>query len=111
MWHCFYIKVLECVNGDYGDYNDILREESKKPEWHYKNNNSIRPLEANNEVQVIKMSENSDASVTFTASKHIYPPPEWMRLWMLVGRCHVQILRDWVSNSINRSFISNINKK
>ncbi|XP_037881805.1 ATP-binding cassette sub-family G member 1 isoform X1 [Glossina fuscipes] len=87
--------LLECVNGDYGDYNDILREESTKPEWHYNNNNSIRPLEANNEVQVIKMSENSDASLTFTASKHIYPPPEWMRLWMLVGRCHVQILRDW----------------
>ncbi|KAI9586388.1 hypothetical protein GQX74_002235 [Glossina fuscipes] len=82
--------LLECVNGDYGDYNDILREESTKPEWHYNNNNK-----ANNEVQVIKMSENSDASLTFTASKHIYPPPEWMRLWMLVGRCHVQILRDW----------------
>uniref|UniRef100_A0A1A9V888 ABC transporter domain-containing protein n=1 Tax=Glossina austeni TaxID=7395 RepID=A0A1A9V888_GLOAU len=87
--------LLECVNGDYGDYNDVLREESEKPEWNYKNNNSIRPLEANNEVQVIKMSENTDAFVTFTASKHIYPPPEWMRLWMLVGRCHVQILRDW----------------
>uniref|UniRef100_A0A1A9WKJ0 ABC transporter domain-containing protein n=1 Tax=Glossina brevipalpis TaxID=37001 RepID=A0A1A9WKJ0_9MUSC len=94
--------LLECVNGDYGDFVDVLKEESQKAEWYYNNNNksNMRTLEAGNEIQVPKMSGTSEVSVTFDATKHIYPPPEWMRLWMLVGRCHVQILRNWTTTHL-----------
>lgn len=95
--------MLECVNGDYGDYTNALAEAAKKPEWRhdYDDSDSVPAMD---EVQVVKISSSrtndnnvkNKLSHSSISSKHMYPPPEWMRLWLLMGRCHVQIYRDWV---------------
>ncbi|KAM7353103.1 ATP-binding cassette sub-family G member 1 isoform 1-T4 [Cochliomyia hominivorax] len=94
--------LLECVNGDYGDYTNALAEAATQPEWKYDYIDSDSMSSSLKNVQIVKMSETSkydndkkSLSITQTANKHMYPPPEWMRLWLLIGRCHVQIFRDW----------------
>lgn len=98
---CF-ILVLECVNGDYGEFTKELNEAALRQEWchDYQYSDSSSSL---NNVQVVKMSEPYEQydckkrlSLSHTLNKHMYPPPEWVRLWLLIGRCHVQIFRDWV---------------
>lgn len=83
-----------------------MAEAAKKPEWRhdYHNGDDTRSSLANNEVPVVKMSTTSSeyngktrSSQSYSSTKHMYPPPEWMRLWLLIGRCHVQIFRDWVN--------------
>lgn len=98
---------MECVNGDYGDYTNVLAEAAAKPEWKHDYQAIDMVSSTLKEVQIVKMSEASElyngkrrfslAHNHNNNNKHLYPPPEWMRLWLLIGRCHVQIFRDWVS--------------
>jgi len=94
--------LLECVNGEFGDYTDELAESAKNPQWRYDQVEEENVTNHLNEVQIIKMVEATtpkriSPSVTppMSTTKHIYPPPEWVRLWLLIGRCHVQFFRDW----------------
>lgn len=84
---------MECVNGDYGDYVKVLAIEAKNPEWCY----------ANLEQRLNRINKDLDSDLDHTnlqnSTKHIYPPPEWIRLWLLISRCHIQIIRDWVINN------------
>ena len=104
---CFtFLSVLECVNGDYGEYTKELNEEALKPEWNHEYQQLTDSASSLNNVQVVKMSEpyaqfdcKKRLSLSQAFNKHIYPPPEWMRLWLLIGRCHVQIFRDWVCSN------------
>lgn len=95
--------MLECVNGDYGDYTMALAEAAQKPEWRHDYNRSRPAIMASDKIVEANLGITSNGKVlhaqeTFSNnSSHLYPPPEWMRLWLLIGRCHVQIFRDWVS--------------
>ncbi|XP_017466229.1 PREDICTED: ATP-binding cassette sub-family G member 1 [Rhagoletis zephyria] len=97
--------LLECVNGEYGDHTDGLAVAALQPKWrHDYDADAQQHLDGLNGVQIVKMIESQQAaekphspSITppMSATKHVYPPPEWMRLWLLIGRCHVQFYRDW----------------
>uniref|UniRef100_T1PFN6 ABC-2 type transporter n=1 Tax=Musca domestica TaxID=7370 RepID=T1PFN6_MUSDO len=93
--------LLECVNGDYGDYTMALAEAAQKPEWRHDYNRSRPAIMASDKIVEANLEITSNGKVlhaqeTFSNnSSHLYPPPEWMRLWLLIGRCHVQIFRDW----------------
>ncbi|XP_061388837.1 ATP-binding cassette sub-family G member 1-like [Musca vetustissima] len=97
--------LLECVNGDYGDYTMALAEAAQKPEWRHNYNRSRSAImasdkivEANTGVSVPsngKLLHSATDAFSNRSSSHFYPPPEWVRLWLLIGRCHVQIFRDW----------------
>jgi len=107
------ISVLECANGDYGDQTEALAEAAKDIRWRYdqqlmqgedadapsetqvaKFNESQSPGQVQVQVQKIEI-QNMESSKDLT--KHTYPPTEYMRLWLLIGRCHLQFFRDWVS--------------
>ncbi|XP_075152182.1 ATP-binding cassette sub-family G member 1 [Haematobia irritans] len=89
--------LLECVNGDYGDYTNALAEAAQKPEWRHFNSRSRTAIAAGDKISEASGETNGKHmnSNTALATSHIYPPPEWIRLWLLIGRCHVQIFRDW----------------
>ncbi|XP_004531236.1 ATP-binding cassette sub-family G member 1 [Ceratitis capitata] len=98
--------LLECVNGEYGDHTEVLATAARQPEWRHDHTQDPQHLEGLSGEEIAKMSELQrraegkkllTPSVTppSSVSKHIYPPPEWMRLWLLIGRCHVQFFRDW----------------
>ncbi|EDV57509.1 ATP-binding cassette sub-family G member 1 [Drosophila erecta] len=103
--------LLECANGDYGDQTEALAEAAKDIRWRYdqqlmqgetadepsetqvaKFNESQSPGQVQVQVQKIEI-QNMESSKDLT--KHIYPPTEYMRLWLLIGRCHLQFFRDW----------------
>ncbi|XP_018804492.1 PREDICTED: ATP-binding cassette sub-family G member 1 isoform X1 [Bactrocera latifrons] len=97
--------LLECVNGDYGDHTDDLAAAARQPKWRC-DYDAEQPqhLDGLNGVQIVKIMESKRGGVKqlspsitppISATKHVYPPPEWMRLWLLIGRCHVQFFRDW----------------
>ncbi|TMW51269.1 hypothetical protein DOY81_003655 [Sarcophaga bullata] len=93
--------LLECVNGDYGEYTKELNEAALKPEWNHEYQLMDSSSSLNN-IPMVKMSDpyaqfdcKKRLSLSHAFNKHIYPPPEWIRLWLLIGRCHVQIFRDW----------------
>ncbi|XP_030382849.1 ATP-binding cassette sub-family G member 1 [Scaptodrosophila lebanonensis] len=94
--------LLECVNGDYGDYTEALAECSKDSRWCYDQELLQDSAEPPSEAQVAKFNELrgqppklTKAEPTNELTRHTYPPPEWMRLWLLIGRCHLQFFRDW----------------
>lgn len=90
------LLVLECVNGDHGDYTSILAEAAMKPEWGHNYNSSRSAITNGDKVTEAVAEANGKNAHTPMSTSHVYPPPEWMRLWLLIGRCHVQIFRDWV---------------
>ncbi|XP_030561814.1 ATP-binding cassette sub-family G member 1 isoform X1 [Drosophila novamexicana] len=92
--------LLECVNGDFEDHTEALTECAKDTRWRYD------VSETPSETQVAKFNESHSqgqaaqpkiqkVDSTKELVKHTYPPPEWMRLWLLIGRCHLQFFRDW----------------
>lgn len=96
-----HVTVLECVNGDFEDHTEALTECAKDTRWRYD------VSETPSETQVAKFNEShtqgqaaqpkiQKVDSTKELVKHTYPPPEWMRLWLLIGRCHLQFFRDWV---------------
>ncbi|KAH8267433.1 hypothetical protein KR018_001930, partial [Drosophila ironensis] len=99
--------LLECVNGDYGDHIEALAENAKDSRWRYDQQlMDGEDAEAPSETQVAKFNEaqapgqpqkiemqNMESSKDLT--RHTYPPTEYMRLWLLIGRCHLQFFRDW----------------
>ncbi|EDX03506.1 GD23174 [Drosophila simulans] len=103
--------LLECANGDYGDQTEALAEAAKDIRWRYdqqlmqgedadapsetqvaKFNESQSPGQVQVQVQKIEI-QNMESSKDLT--KHTYPPTEYMRLWLLIGRCHLQFFGDW----------------
>jgi len=112
------ISVLECANGDYGDQTENLAEAAKDNRWRYDqqlmqgetaeppsetqvakfNESQSAPGQVQVQVQKIEI-QNMESSKDLT--KHTYPPTETARLWLLIGRCHLQFFRDWVSLKIS----------
>lgn len=105
---CF--SVLECVNGDYGDYLQQLSEEAQKPQWSHCLESCDPSQNTFRRVPFTKISFSttpgdktktncpvSSNQQSRSATSYNSPPSEFMRLWLLIGRCHMQILRDWVS--------------
>ncbi|KAH8378019.1 hypothetical protein KR093_008498, partial [Drosophila rubida] len=110
--------LLECVNGDFDDHTEALTECAKDTRWRY-DQQLMQPddIEPPTESQVAKFNESQSQAQSQSPSqgrqtvqskvqlhsmesakeliKHTYPPPEWMRLWLLIGRCHLQFFRDW----------------
>ncbi|XP_070132821.1 ATP-binding cassette sub-family G member 1 isoform X4 [Drosophila bipectinata] len=103
--------LLECVNGDYGDHTEALAESAKDTRWRYdqqlmqdedtempsesqvaKFNESQSPGQDQSQVQKVEI-QKIESSKELT--RHTYPPTEYMRLWLLIGRCHLQFFRDW----------------
>lgn len=88
--------LLEVVCGEYGDFSDQLIAAASENKWRY---DALEDVENMNSVQLIKMNEAVQSSQkrwpSIESTKHIYPPPEWVKLWLLIGRCHVQFFRDW----------------
>lgn len=88
--------LLEVVSGEYGDLSNELYEAAKEQKWRI---DAIEDVEYMNSVQLIKMNEASESKQkrwpSIESTKHVYPPPEWVKLWLLIGRCHVQFFRDW----------------
>ncbi|KAL5278836.1 hypothetical protein ACFFRR_003454 [Megaselia abdita] len=84
--------LLEVVNDEYGDYTEQMTENARCSIWR---TNKIEPSTA----QLIKMHETRSFTTNIKLGDinqaHYYPPPEWKRLWILIGRCHMQIFRDW----------------
>ncbi|XP_053961340.1 ATP-binding cassette sub-family G member 1 [Anastrepha ludens] len=99
--------LLECVNGDYGDHIDELAIAARQCKWLYDYDTDPQQLDGLDGVQIVKLSESQRvaeksrspsivvATKPLVVTKHVYPPPEWVRLWLLIDRCHVQIFRDW----------------
>ncbi|BFF94823.1 ATP-binding cassette sub-family G member 1 [Drosophila madeirensis] len=99
--------LLECVNGDYDDHTEALAESAKDNRWRYDQQlMQGESAEPPSEAQLAKFNESQspghvhkveiqslDSSKELT--RHTYPPAEWMRLWLLIGRCHLQFFRDW----------------
>lgn len=107
------VSVLECVNGDYDDHTEALAEGAKDTRWRYdqqlmqgdtpdppsetqvaKFNESQSPGQPQPQVHKIEI-QRLESSKDLT--RHTFPPTEYMRLWLLIGRCHLQFFRDWVS--------------
>ena len=106
--------MLECVNGEYGDYYKALTEQATNPTWlNQPESEGLSETAVNklNEANRCMKRQRSSLTPPLEKTKHIYPPPEWVRLWMLIGRCHVQFFRDWVnihcyySNCFKENFI------
>ncbi|EDW03303.1 ATP-binding cassette sub-family G member 1 [Drosophila grimshawi] len=98
--------LLECVNGDFDDHTEALAECAKDTRWRYDQelmqDEAVPPSDSQvakfNESQTQGQSPQSNIikiESTKELHKHTYPPPEWMRLWLLIGRCHLQFFRDW----------------
>ncbi|XP_060661050.1 ATP-binding cassette sub-family G member 1 isoform X1 [Drosophila nasuta] len=115
--------LLECVNGDFEDHTAALTECAKDTRWRYDQQlMQADDVEPPTEAQVAKFNESQSQSQSQSQAqspsqgqqttsqpkvqlqtmestkeliKHTYPPPEWMRLWLLIGRCHLQFFRDW----------------
>lgn len=106
--------MLECVNGDFEDHTEALTECAKDTRWRYDQELMLdEAVEPPTEAQVAKFNESQNPQQgqhvvtvqqpqlqkmesTKEMVKHTYPPPEWVRLWLLIGRCHLQFFRDWV---------------
>ncbi|XP_067624910.1 ATP-binding cassette sub-family G member 1 [Eurosta solidaginis] len=91
--------LMECVNGEYGDYTDHLAAAARQAKWRHDKELQSGDLYGVQIVKMMKTHKEKRPSTTsaqpLSATKHIYPPPEWIRLWLLIGRCHVQFFRDW----------------
>ncbi|EDW77576.1 uncharacterized protein Dwil_GK24575 [Drosophila willistoni] len=104
--------LLECVNGDYGNHTEALTNAAKDDRWRYdqqlmpSDEESQVPATPPTETQLAKFNESQAQAQSqkkpFTKldsskdlARHTYPPAEWMRLWLLIGRCHLQFFRDW----------------
>lgn len=95
---------MECVNGDYGDFIQLLSEEAKKPQWNHCLESVKSTQNITKKVPLIKMFSilENDLKINLSVNEitnksYNFPPTELMRLWILIGRCHMQILRDWVN--------------
>lgn len=108
------------MNGDFEDHTEALTECAKDTRWRY--DQELMPDEAvepPTEAQVAKFNESQNPQQgqhvvtvqqpklqkmesTKEMVKHTYPPPEWVRLWLLIGRCHLQFFRDWVRIQSNK---------
>ncbi|XP_016954942.1 ATP-binding cassette sub-family G member 1 [Drosophila biarmipes] len=104
--------LLECANGDYGDQTENLAEAAKDNRWRYDQQlMQGETAELPSETQVAKFNESQSApgqaqvqvqkieiqhmESSKDLAKHTYPPTETARLWLLIGRCHLQFFRDW----------------
>ncbi|XP_037960649.1 ATP-binding cassette sub-family G member 1 [Teleopsis dalmanni] len=92
--------LLECVNGDYGNHTQALADSAQNPQW--RNDQNCEQNDLFHDVQIVQMANVNDVrnhKISLTppmdSTQHVYPPPEWMRLWILIGRCHVLFFRDW----------------
>lgn len=101
------MTVLECVNGDFEDHTEALTEGARDTRWRYDQQLLQDEAEPPTDAQVAKFNESQTqgqaahskiqkAESAKELIKHTYPPPEWVRLWLLIGRCHLQFFRDWV---------------
>ncbi|XP_030080305.1 ATP-binding cassette sub-family G member 1 isoform X2 [Drosophila hydei] len=98
--------LLECVNGDFDDHTEALTECAKDTRWRYDQQLLQDEAEPPTDAQVAKFNESQTQGQAAQPKiqkvesakeliKHTYPPPEWVRLWLLIGRCHLQFFRDW----------------
>ncbi|EDW12807.1 ATP-binding cassette sub-family G member 1 isoform X1 [Drosophila mojavensis] len=98
--------LLECVNGDFDDHTEALTEGARDARWRYDQQLVQDEAEPPTDAQVAKFNESQTQGQAAQSKiqkaesakeliKHTYPPPEWVRLWLLIGRCHLQFFRDW----------------
>lgn len=78
--------LLEVANCEYGSYTKILSENAKDNRWIDDENLTVETVELTKKLPSYDMLD---------PNKKISPPPEWIQLWALIGRCHVQFYRDW----------------
>lgn len=89
--------VLECVNGDYGNFNDVLAIASKNTRWCQNSEDTIQTLKWSKMIETTsRKSITPSITPPMQSTQHVYPPQEFVKLWILIGRCHVQFFRDWV---------------
>ncbi|XP_030240951.1 ATP-binding cassette sub-family G member 1 isoform X1 [Drosophila navojoa] len=98
--------LLECVNGDFDDHTEALTAGARDTRWRYDQQLLQDEAEPPSDTQVAKFNESQTQGQATQSKiqkaesakeliKHTYPPPEWVRLWLLIGRCHLQFFRDW----------------
>ncbi|CAD7079005.1 unnamed protein product [Hermetia illucens] len=76
--------LIEVTNKEYGDYTKALTEAAEDPKWR---------TEEKAPTLLKDLSVRPVRSINY--SKKIYPPSEWIKLWILMGRCHILFYRDW----------------
>lgn len=94
--------MLEVANGEHGKCVDILSKSAVDNKWRstrvveqFNNNNSIEAFEI--EVDNKNYLNVSSSTRSSQKSPFMLVPTELYRLWVLIGRCHIQLFRDWVS--------------
>ncbi|KAJ8949889.1 hypothetical protein NQ318_010523 [Aromia moschata] len=86
---------LEVVNGEYGNYTEILTNAAQNRQWR----RAIPKIQITDQKAEIKNAEtlvyNNDQY------KIVYESPtEWTRFWILLSRCGVQLFRDWTISQL-----------
>lgn len=80
--------MLEVANSEYGNFISDLAMAATDERWRHSQvliNKSLH-----NEIE--QFQEEPSRKCKNPLSR----PTEWSRLWVLVGRCHIQYYRDWV---------------
>lgn len=90
--------MLEVANCEYGNFNPQLAKAAVDDRWRLSSSyitsgEPIRPIE---QFQLEPM-KNVATRMDSNESREIYRvPSEWTKFWVLVGRCHIHLYRDWV---------------
>lgn len=98
----FVCSVIEVANGDYGDFVPLLSAAANRSECYLKGNSASIEDDS---MPVIKVDTLGcvdmpllKKQLTENGKGTIRVPSEWSKFWTLVGRCHINCYRDWVSS-------------
>lgn len=91
--------MLEVANSEYGNFVPELAIAATDERW--RNSQVLINKSFHSEIEQFQEEPSKNCGA-------LSRPSEWTRLWILVGRCHIQYYRDWVSflyNKINNFLI------
>lgn len=82
--------MLEVANSEYGNFVPELAMAATDERW--RNSQVLINKSLYSEIEQFQEEPSRNCKKGSSLSR----PTEWTRLWILVGRCHIQYYRDWV---------------
>ncbi|XP_075224033.1 ATP-binding cassette sub-family G member 4 isoform X2 [Lycorma delicatula] len=77
--------VMDVLAGDFGQHNDVMKEATETTNWR-----SPPPI-----LKVPGKKRSSDEIEKARVNGQSVTPSEFLRLWVLINRCIIQLYRDW----------------
>lgn len=98
--------VLEVANAEYGNFNKPMAIAAVDDRWRLSSgfianstNSSCQPPMEQFQLETPIVDKHQSVTRVESYDSHDVRqvPSEWSKFWVLVGRCHIHLYRDWVN--------------